>query len=227
LTSDTTQTIAPTTSTGPPPSGPDAAPAETVTPSPAAPPLGPASEPVAPEPPATTTPEPPASAVVEAPRETTAPAIEPPAAGLPEPPAPGLLEPAAAYPPDRPETPAEAVLREAIKLMDDLAGVKAAMALLVAQGQAPAAAQLRSRSDSRPTSEDPIPAQAQEPAPLAGGAPSSGAAGAGPSGGSGSAALYALMIALAALAGGLWGRLELIPVRWRSVAIVALNERPG
>jgi hypothetical protein len=133
----------------------------------------------------------------------------------------------AAYPPDRPVTRAEAVLHEAIKLMDDLAGVKAAMALLAAEGQAPAAAALTSRSNSRPTSGDPVPAQAPEPAPLAGGAPSSGAAGAAPSGGSASAALYALMIALAALAGGLWGRLELVPVRWRSVAIVALNERPG
>jgi hypothetical protein len=119
------------------------------------------------------------------------------------------------------------VLRQAIKLMDDLAGVKAAMALLAEQGEAPAAARLPSRSKSAPESEDPVPAQVPEPAPLAGGAPSSGAAGAAPSGGSGSAALYALMIALAALAGGLWGRLELVPVRWRSVAIVALNERPG
>jgi hypothetical protein len=179
------------------------------------------------DPPAATTSEPPASAVLEAPTDTTAPAIEPPAPGVPEQLAAALPEPAAAYPPDRSETPAEAVLRQAIKLMDDLAGVKAAMELLAAQGQAPGAPQLPSRSDSRPTSEDPIPAQAHEPAPLAGGAPSSGAAGAAPSGGSGSAALYALMIALAALAGGLWGRLELIPVRWRSVAIVALNERPG
>jgi hypothetical protein len=145
--------------------------------------------------------------------------MESPAAGLPAAPA--------AYPPDRPETPAEAVLRQAIKLMDNLAGVKVAMALLAAQGQAPRAAHLPSQAHSRPTSEDPVPAQAPEPAPLAGGAPSSGAAGAAPSGGSGSAALYALMIALAALAGGLWGRLELVPVRWRSVAIVALNERPG
>jgi hypothetical protein len=150
---------------------------------------------------------------------TAAPATEPASARLPEAPA--------AYAPERPKTPAEAVIREAIKLMDDLAGVKAAMALLAAQGQAPAAAQLPSGPTSRQTSEDPVPAQAPEPAPLAGGAPSSGAAGAAPSGGSGSAALYALMIALAALAGGLGGRLELLPVRWRSVAIVALNERPG
>jgi hypothetical protein len=174
---------------------------------------------VTPEPLGTTTSQPPVSAVVEAPIETTEPVIEPSSAGLPA--------TDAAYPAGRPETPTEAVLRQAIKLMDDLAGVKAAMALLAAQGQAPASAQLPSRSNSSPTSEDPVPAQAPEPAPLAGGAPSSGAAGAGPSGGSGSAALYALMIALAALAGGLWGRLELIPVRWRSVAIVALNERPG
>jgi hypothetical protein len=59
-----------------------------------------------------------------------------------------------------------------------------------------------------------------------GGAPSGGAAGAG-GGGGGSAALYALMIALAAVAGGLCGRVQLVPVRWRSVTIVALNERPG
>ena len=43
----------------------------------------------------------------------------------------------------------------------------------------------------------------------------------------GSAGLYALMIAIAAFAAGLWGRLQLVLVRWRSVAIVALNERPG
>jgi hypothetical protein len=35
------------------------------------------------------------------------------------------------------------------------------------------------------------------------------------------------MIALAAAVLGLWGRLELVPVRWRSVAVVALVERPG
>jgi hypothetical protein len=203
----------------PPTSDPAAAPAETIAGTAPAPlPAASASEPAG-EPAATTAPEPPVSAAVEAPTEATAPATEPSTAGLPDTPA--------AYPADRPVTRAEAVLREAIKLMDDLAGVKAAMALLAAEGQAPAAAGLTSRSNSRPTSEDPVPAQAPEPAPLAGGAPSSGAAGAAPSGGSASAALYALMIALAALAGGLWGRLELIPVRWRSVAIVALNERPG
>jgi hypothetical protein len=159
--------------------------------------------------------EAPSPALLEPPRETTTPAAP---VALPETPA--------AYA-NQSETPGEAVLRQAIKLMDDLAGVKAAMALLAEEGQAPVAAQLPPRGDSSPAPEDPVPAQAPEPAPLAGGATSSGAAGAAPSGGSGSAALYALMIALVALGGGLWGRLELIPVRWRSVAIVALNERPG
>ena len=111
-------------------------------------------------------------------------------------------------------------------MMDDLAGVKAAMAMLAEQGQAPAAAGGRPRPDSTPLSEDPSPAQAPEQAPLAGGGAPSGTAGAGSSG-SASGALYALVCALAALAGGLWGRLLLVPVRWRSVTIVALNERPG
>ena len=115
-------------------------------------------------------------------------------------------------------------------MMDDLAGVKAAMAMLAEQGQAPAAAGGRPRPDSTPLSEDPspaqAPAQAPEQAPLAGGGAPSGTAGAGSSG-SASGALYALVCALAALAGGLWGRLLLVPVRWRSVTIVALNERPG
>jgi hypothetical protein len=137
----------------------------------------------------------------------------------------GLPQPGAGST-QRPDTPSEAVFREAIKLMDDLAGVRAAMAMLAAEGHAPGATQVPSRPDSAPAHEHPSPVPAPEQAPLAGGAPS-GAAGAGPSGGSGSAALYALVIALAALAGGLWGRLELVPVRWRSVAIVALNERPG
>jgi hypothetical protein len=118
------------------------------------------------------------------------------------------------------------VFREALKLMDDLAGVKAAMALLAEQGQAPAAAGGPSRPDSIPVSGDSSPTQSPEPAPPAGGGAPSGSAGAASSGG-GSAALYALVIVLAALAGGLWGRLLLVPVRWRSVMIVALNERPG
>jgi hypothetical protein len=129
--------------------------------------------------------------------------------------------------PARAETPEEAALfREALKMMDDLAGVKAAMAMLAEQGQAPAAAGGRPRPDSIPLSEDPSPAQSPEQAPPAGGGAPSGTAGAGSSG-SASGALYALVCALAALAGGLWGRLLLVPVRWRSVTIVALNERPG
>ena len=62
--------------------------------------------------------------------------------------------------------------------------------------------------------------------PFTGGAPS-GAAGSALSSGNGSTALYALVLALAALAGGFWGRVKLVPVSWRSVTIVALNERPG
>jgi hypothetical protein len=127
--------------------------------------------------------------------------------------------------PARAETPEEAALfREALKMMDDLAGVKAAMAMLAEQGQAPAGG--KPRPDSIPLSERPSPAQSPEQAPPAGGGAPSGTAGAGSSG-SASGALYALVCALAALAGGLWGRLLLVPVRWRSVTIVALNERPG
>ena len=117
------------------------------------------------------------------------------------------------------------MFREARKLMDDLAGVKVAMAMLAEEGQAPAAAWSPPRSDSAPAPEDPSPVPSPEPPPLTGGVPS-GAAGAGSSGG-GSSALHALVIARAAFAGGLWGRLQLVPVRWRSVTIVALNERPG
>jgi hypothetical protein len=117
------------------------------------------------------------------------------------------------------------VFREALKLMDDLAGVRAAMAMLAEEGQAPAAASSPARRDSVPPRDDPSPAPSPEPPPLSGGAPS-GAAGAGSSGG-GSAALYALVISRAAFAGGIWGRLQLVPVHWRSVTIVALNERPG
>jgi hypothetical protein len=125
------------------------------------------------------------------------------------------------------DTPAEATFREALKLMDDLAGVRAAMAMLAAGGQAPAAAGAAPPSppDSVPAPDDPSPAQSPDSPPLSGGAPS-GAAGAASSG-AGSAGLYALLLALAAVAGGLWGRLQLVPVRWRSVAIVALDERPG
>jgi hypothetical protein len=99
------------------------------------------------------------------------------------------------------------------------------MAMLAEAGQAPAAAGSPSRSDSAPNSDDPSPAPSPEPPALTGGAPS-GAAGAGSSGG-GSAALYALVIARGAFAGGLWGRLQLVTASWRSVTILSLNERPG
>jgi hypothetical protein len=122
-------------------------------------------------------------------------------------------------------TPAEAVFRDALKLMDDLDGVKAAMAMLAAEGQAPVAARAPSRPSSTPTRQDPSHDPAPEPPPPTGSAPS-GAAGAASSS-AGSAALYALLIALGAFAGGHWGRLQLVPVRWRSISIVALNERPG
>jgi hypothetical protein len=133
---------------------------------------------------------------------------------------------AAAGPPSHADTREEAVLREALKLMNDLAGVKEAMAMLAEQGQAPNAARTSPRPDSVPASGRPSPAPSSEQGPLAGsGAPSAAAGGA--SSGTGSAALYALVIDPAALAGGLWARLQLVPVRWRSVTIVALNERPG
>jgi hypothetical protein len=110
--------------------------------------------------------------------------------------------------------------------MDDLAGVKAAMAMLADAGQAPGPAGSPPQPDSGTASEDTAPASgAPEQAPTTDTAPS-GSAGAASSSG-GSAALYALLIALAAFAGGLWGRLQLVTVLWRSVAIVALNERPG
>jgi len=137
---------------------------------------------------------------------------------------PGVPEPPAGPPPSRAETPEEAVLREALKLMDDLAGVKAAMAMLAEQGQAPPAA--AGASSHQPDSAQRAPTHSPEPSPPPGGSAPSGTAGAASSG-TGSAALYALVIALAALAGGLWGRLLEVPVRWRSVTIVALNERPG
>jgi hypothetical protein len=123
------------------------------------------------------------------------------------------------------ETPAEAVFREALELMDDLGGVRVAMALLAEHGQAPDAAASSSRPTPDPASRDSSPAPSPDPAPYSGGAPS-GAAGAASSS-SGSAGLYALVVALATLAAGLWGRLQVVPVHWRSVALVALNERPG
>ena len=126
--------------------------------------------------------------------------------------------------PARPDTPAEAALREALRLMDGPLGLKAVMAILAADGRGPASAVSLSRPDSDPAPADPSPAPSPEPLPLTGGA-ASGAAGAASSGGG--SALYALLFVAAAFAAGLWSRLQLVPVRWRSVAIVALNERPG
>jgi hypothetical protein len=114
-------------------------------------------------------------------------------------------------------------MQEGLNLLDDLAGERAAMTTLSAEDQAPAAS--GSRPNSGPAHEDPSPLASPDPPPLTAGA-ASGAPG-GVSSGGGSAALYALLIAVAMLARGLWGRLQLVPVRWRSVTIVALNERPG
>jgi hypothetical protein len=123
-----------------------------------------------------------------------------------------------------PARSADRTFGEALKLMDDLAGVKAAMAMLTERGREPAQAPpAHGGSGSQKGGSDHLPS-AEFP-PLAGGAPS-GAAGSASSG-TGSAALYALMIVLAASVLGLWGRLQLVPVRWRSVAVVALVERPG
>jgi hypothetical protein len=119
-------------------------------------------------------------------------------------------------------TPEEAVERQAIAMMDDLAGVRHAMAMLAAaEAGGPTAVNSTRRRNSGAVDEQPSSALSLEPAPLSGAGPS-GAAGSAPSG-----AVYALLIALAALAGGIWASLEIIPVRWRSVTIVALNERPG
>jgi hypothetical protein len=122
-------------------------------------------------------------------------------------------------------TPADAVFRQALKLMDDLAGVKAGMTLLAREGKVPAAPRSAPRPNSAPVRHDLTASQSSEQSPLTGSAPS-GTAGSASSGG-GFAALYALLVVVAALAGGLWARLQLVPVLWRSVAIVALNERPG
>lgn len=153
--------------------------------------------------------------------------MEPPVPAIgPPPPPDGLPGPAAGSSPPA-DAPGEAVFRAALKLMDDLAGVKAAMAILADAGQAPGPAGSPPQPNPDPASEDPAPASAApEQAPSTDTAPS-GAAGAAASSSGGSAALYALLIALAAFAGGLWGRLQLVTVLWRSVAIVALNERPG
>jgi hypothetical protein len=56
--------------------------------------------------------------------------------------------------------------------------------------------------------------------PLGGGATASAAA-------FNSAALYAILIALSALALSQFGRLQLMPARWRCAAFIALLERPG
>jgi hypothetical protein len=142
------------------------------------------------------------------------------------PPAAARPGPAGGTPPHE-LTPEQAVQRQAIAMMDDLAGVRTAMAMLAAEGQGPAARATSRHEHSGAAQEDPSSALSADPAPLTGGA-TSGAAGSAPSGGGGgSGAVYALLIALAALAGGIWARLQIIPVRWRSVTIVALNERPG
>ena len=124
------------------------------------------------------------------------------------------------------ETPELTPFRGVLKLLDDLGGVRTAMAMFAVEGHRPAAAATPGLSPA-PARVGSSPAQAQmEQSQFTGGAPS-GAAGSALSSGNGSTALYALVLALAALAGGFWGRVKLVPVSWRSVTIVALNERPG
>jgi hypothetical protein len=168
----------------------------------------------------------PPPAETPAPRSETAPAS--PVLELPGPaadaPAEALPEPVARSAP-RAERAAEAMLPKLLTLMDDLAGVRTAMTMFSAKDRSPAADGSPSRQASGPAPDDPSPVPSPDPAPLTGSG-ASGAAG-GVSSGGGSAALYALLIAIAAVALGLWGRLQLVPVRWRSVTIVALNERPG
>ena len=115
-------------------------------------------------------------------------------------------------------------MREVLRLMDTPLGATAVMAILAADGRGPASAVSTSRPDTEPVPDDSSPAPPPEPLPLSGGA-ASGAAGAASSGGG--SALYALLFIAAAIAAGLWSRLQLVPERARSVAIVALNERPG
>jgi hypothetical protein len=117
------------------------------------------------------------------------------------------------------------MLPAALKLMEDLAGVRVAMTMLAAEDQAPAAGVSPPRPDPGPAPDGPSRVPSPDPPPLTAGAASGGAGGV--SSGGGSAALYALLVTVAAFARGLWGRLQLVPVRWRSVTIVALNERPG
>ena len=139
-------------------------------------------------------------------------------------PAGGHREPVGSTP-ALPDTPAEqAAFREALSLIDEPLGVQAVMAILAADGRGPASAGSTSRPDSDPAPAEPSPAPSPEPLPLTGGA-ASGAAGAASSGGG--FALYALLLVAAVFAAGLWSRLQLVPLRWRSVTIVALNERPG
>ncbi len=211
-------TPVPTQETAPQPPAPSPETTEVVQPptEPSAPSSGP-QLPAASEPPPVETRAPPSetapdSSVLELP----GPTADAPAEALPEP---------VAGSPLRAERAAEAMLPEALKLMGDLAGVRGAMTMLAAEDQVPAAGVSPSRPDSGPAPEDPSPVPSPDPPPLTAGA-ASGAAG-GVSSGGGSAALYALLMTVAAFALGLWGRLQLVPVRWRSVTIVALNERPG
>jgi len=156
--------------------------------------------------------------------ETTS--VPPTRAQEPTPPADAPPEPTTGTPPHVPASVQEAQ-RQAIAMMDDLAGVRTAMAMLAAaKGQGPAAATPPRPPNSGAARDQPSGVVSYEPDSLTGGAPS-GTAGSAPSGGGGSGAVCALLLALAALAGGLSARLEIIPVRWRSVTIIALNERPG
>jgi len=112
---------------------------------------------------------------------------------------------------------------QALKRLDDLAGFRPAMEPLGKQDPPPIGdPSTRARSAPQPAV---ALIGSHDSSPSGGGSQASGAAGSGPSGGGG--ALFALLIALAASVGLLWGRLQLVPVRWRSVAIVALVERPG
>jgi hypothetical protein len=210
---DSTETVHQGTPTTPPLSPPQPPATQTAPPAAAGSPLAATSEPLA-----ATEPHPPMAAAMDPTAETPLAASEPVAADDPR-------AETAGHSRTRAEAPVDAVVRHALKLMDDLTGVKAGMALLAREGRAPAAPGSAPRPDSAPVRHDPNPPPAYEQPPPTGGAPS-GAAGSTSSGG-GYAAQYALLIAFAALAGGLWARLQLVPVLWRSVAIVALNERPG
>jgi hypothetical protein len=68
--------------------------------------------------------------------------------------------------------------------------------------------------------------QAPDNAPLAPTAPFGGSATAS-SGVFNSAIFYAILAALTALALSQFGRLQLMPARWRCVEFIALLERPG